>query len=152
MKENNLPILFALDGIHTEEFAIIEEAYNRELENKITYSLNTELGVFHKKDRSIICAISFKYSQGESPFLKIKVACRFLIQEDSWINSLKPENSELFFPTEFANHIVVLTLGTLRGVLHAKTEGTEFNRFFIPTINVAELSKGVEGVTLSLNH
>jgi len=32
-----------------------------------------------------------------------------------------------------------LTVGTVRGILHTKTEGTNFNGFVIPTINVTEL-------------
>ena len=35
----------------------------------------------------------------------------------------------------------MITVGTLRGVLHAKTENTEFNEFFLPTINVTDLIK-----------
>jgi hypothetical protein len=33
----------------------------------------------------------------------------------------------------------MLTIGTSRGILHAKTEGTEFNKFILPTINVNQL-------------
>jgi hypothetical protein len=35
----------------------------------------------------------------------------------------------------------MITVGTCRGILHAKTENTKFNQFLIPTINVAELIK-----------
>jgi hypothetical protein len=33
----------------------------------------------------------------------------------------------------------MITVGTARGVLHAKTEGTTLNKFFIPTVNVVEM-------------
>jgi len=36
-------------------------------------------------------------------------------------------------------HLSVMTVGTARVVLHTKTEGTFFNRFLLPTINVPEL-------------
>ena len=36
-------------------------------------------------------------------------------------------------------HLVLLTIGTLRGVLHCKTENTEFEDLKLPTINVNEL-------------
>ena len=38
-------------------------------------------------------------------------------------------------------HLSVITVGTARGVLHAKTENTPFNKFVLPTINVTELVK-----------
>ena len=38
-------------------------------------------------------------------------------------------------------HLIVLTIGTVRGILHAKTEGTKYNSYILPTINVAELIK-----------
>ncbi len=33
----------------------------------------------------------------------------------------------------------MLCVGTARGILHAKTEGTAFNDFILPAINVEEL-------------
>ena len=41
----------------------------------------------------------------------------------------------------FMQHIAMLTVGTTRGILHAKTEGTCFNKYVLPAINVAELIK-----------
>jgi hypothetical protein len=35
----------------------------------------------------------------------------------------------------------MLTVGTARGVLHAKTENTKYNRYVLPTINVASMIK-----------
>jgi hypothetical protein len=33
-------------------------------------------------------------------------------------------------------HLAMITTSTCRGVLFAKTEGTEFYKFIIPTLNV----------------
>ena len=33
----------------------------------------------------------------------------------------------------------MITIGTTRGVLFAKTESTPFSKYIIPTINVAEM-------------
>jgi hypothetical protein len=35
----------------------------------------------------------------------------------------------------------MLTIGTTRGVLHAKTEHTLFNQYLLPTINVNDIVK-----------
>ena len=45
------------------------------------------------------------------------------------------------FPKGFMAHLAVITVGTTRGVLHAKTENSKFNKYFLPTINVNELVK-----------
>ena len=141
------PIKFRLAGIKTDEFAIIEEALN-EQDTATGYSLNTEFGILsHEK---IFCSVSFKFLQKTIPFIKIKVSCIFDIEKYSWNSLIDPENSKIIFPKDFMDHVVVLTLGTLRGVLHAKTEGLKFNHFFVPTINVAELSKNVENLSFSI--
>ena len=51
----------------------------------------------------------------------------------------KPDIYKL--PSGFVCHLAMLAIGTARGVLHAKTENTLFNKYLIPTINVAELIK-----------
>lgn len=141
------PIRFRLAGIKTDEFAIIEEALN-EQDAATGYSLNTEFGILnHEK---ILCSISFKFLQKTIPFMKIKVSCIFDLEETSWNSLIDLENSKIILPKDFMDHIVVLTLGTLRGVLHAKTEGLKFNHYFVPTINVAELSKNVENLSFSI--
>jgi len=33
----------------------------------------------------------------------------------------------------------MITTGTARGVLFAKTEATQFSKFFVPTLNVAKM-------------
>jgi hypothetical protein len=34
------------------------------------------------------------------------------------------------------------TVGTIRGILHCKTEGTPFNALILPPINVSEMVTG----------
>ena len=49
------------------------------------------------------------------------------------------ELNRLVVPKGFLQHMGMLTVGTSRGILHAKTENTNLNQFHIPTVNVAEL-------------
>lgn len=134
MKTKELPIQFQINGIKTEEFAIIEEAFDEQ--NKEThYSLETRLGI--PQAEVIVCSIGFKFIQNNIPFLKVRASCFFEIKKESWDSIIDKENNKVVLPTHFTDHLVVLTLGTLRGVLHAKTEGTKFNRFFIPYVGHA---------------
>lgn len=38
-----------------------------------------------------------------------------------------------------ATHFAVLTVGSARGILHAKTEGTIYNQYLLPTIDIKEM-------------
>lgn len=72
-------------------------------------------------------------------FIKIQVSCHFKIEENDW-NSFATEN-KLVVPKGFLAHLAMITTGTTRGVLFAKTEGTQFSKYIIPTINVEEMIK-----------
>jgi hypothetical protein len=45
----------------------------------------------------------------------------------------------LIVPKGFLAHLAMITTGTSRGVLFAKTEATPFSKFIIPTLNVSEM-------------
>ena len=49
------------------------------------------------------------------------------------------EANSLTIPKGFLNHMAMLTIGTTRGILHAKTENTSFNTFVVPPINLSDL-------------
>jgi hypothetical protein len=137
--ENKDKISFGLRQITTEQFAIIESAYN---ENKGDIELGTGLRFgfnIEKKIISVLLAVNF--SQENSPFLLLEIGCFFEIIEEHWNNLYNNDTKELQLPKELARHLVMLTVGTLRGVLHAKTDNTPFNKFFIPTVNVNDLVK-----------
>jgi len=137
--ENKDQITFGLRQITTEQFAVIESAFDA---NKDDFELETGLRFgFNIDKRIIIPLLSIKFKQDKSPFLLLEIGCYFEIIEDHWKNLFNSETKELKLPIGLARHLVMLTVGTLRGVLHAKTENTPFNKFFIPTINVNDLVK-----------
>ena len=51
------------------------------------------------------------------------------------------KTNTLNVPHGFPGHLAMLTGGTTRGILHAKTEGTCYNQYVLPTINVTEIIK-----------
>ncbi|MBP8627861.1 MAG: hypothetical protein KBI04_04620 [Paludibacteraceae bacterium] len=136
MKKENTQVGFALKGIKTEQFAIFEENYSPKKET----SLGTELQFkLDQNNKQIAVFLGFEFLQGKKVFLKIQVSCHFKIEESSW-NSLIQEN-KLIVPKGFLAHLAMITAGTSRGVLFAKTEATPFSTFIIPTLNVAEMIK-----------
>lgn len=136
MKKENTQVVFALKGIKTEQFAIFEENYSP----KKATSLGTELQFkLDQNNKQIAVFLGFEFLQGKKVFLKIQVSCHFKIEESSW-SSLIQEN-KLIVPKGFLAHLAMITTGTSRGVLFAKTEATPFSTFIVPTLNVAEMIK-----------
>ena len=136
---------FKFINIKTNEFAIIEKDY---LKDGIS-SLNSSLNFRADPDKKIIgVKTKFQFEQKEKPILIIAITCTFGINNKSWQKILSKESNALVLPKNFAAHLVLLAVGTTRGVLHEKTENTPFNRFILPPINVTKLIK--EDVTIKL--
>jgi hypothetical protein len=128
-------ISFKLHNIKTEQFAIIEDVYNEG--DSVQLESNYRFGTI-TVDKVVAVMVNYKFKCPNGVFLVIEVACFFKIKEESWNSIYNQDNSELVLPKEIATHLLVLTIGTTRGVLHAKTENTFYNRFFVPTLNVSE--------------
>lgn len=134
MAGNNAIINFNLLKIQTEQFAIFEENFNK---NEIV-NLNTNLSFGLNFDDNVFL-VTPKYTfeiQGK-PFMTIQISCFFKIEDATW-NSFK-KKKQIIFPKDFVAHMTMITVGTSRGVLHTKTEGTVFNEFILPPINVTEM-------------
>lgn len=137
--ESKEQISFILRKISTEQFAIIESAFDKSKDN-IELGTSLRFG-FNTDKRVIIPLLTINFSQDKNPFLLLEIGCHFEIIEKHWNNLFNSDSKELKLPKGLIIHLVMLTVGTIRGVLHAKTENTPFNKFFIPTINVNDLVK-----------
>lgn len=135
--ENKNQVTFGLRNITTEQFAIIESAFDKSKEN-IELGNSLRFG-FNIEKRIVSTLLSVNFSQDKGPFIILEIGCYFEIIKEHWDNLYNAELAEIKLPMEIARHLVVLAMGTLRGVLHAKVENTPFNMFILPTINVTEL-------------
>ncbi len=128
---------FSLRHIKTVQFAIIEENCNNYKGGNFTTRLNFGID---KKNRMVEARVLFRFEEMPgNPFLIIEAACHFEVKEEAWASFISEDRKEVVIPCGFAQHLLVLTIGTVRGILHAKTEGTLYNQFVLPTINVAEM-------------
>lgn len=126
---------FSIAKVTTEQFAIIDKAFSE----KEVINLNTNLRFAIDRDQRIVAVYTlFKFEQKEIPFLIVEVSDQFVIAPESWATFLKEDNT-IVIPKGFMIHLGMITVGTARGVLHTKTEGTKFNDFVLPTINVTEM-------------
>ena len=69
----------------------------------------------------------------------MEVSCIFVIEPKSW-NNLTSEGN-IKFPTGFLQHLATITLGTARGILFQKTEGTKYNIYHLPLLDVTSAIK-----------
>lgn len=134
----NQSIGFSLKKITTDQFAIIESAFSKNEE--VDVNVGFKFGV-DQDNKYISISFSTSFLQAKSPFLVLEISCIFQITKKAWDDFSSKEKTELCIPKGFVAHIAMITVGTLRGVLHAKTENTVFNEYLLPTINVAELIK-----------
>lgn len=128
---------FAIVNIKTTQFAITEEAYRKTGELRI--QTESSFGV-SDEDKTIVVKLRFRFYKKESPFISIEVECYFEIDNKGW-KQLKQKNESLILPKKLLAHLTVLTVGTTRGVLHGKTDGTDYNKYILPTVNVNEFIK-----------
>jgi hypothetical protein len=147
MEKQQSVVEFSLARIGTEQFAIIEEAFKE----GTPVSLNTNLRFGIDRSNRVVAVFSqFQFEQERIPFLKIELSAQFVVAEASWQPFLRDEVTTVI-PKGFLAHLAMVAVGTARGALHAKTEGTRFNEFIVPTINVAEMVKE-DGVFVETAH
>lgn len=122
---------FKIERINTLQFATINSApLNADkIEETIDFTFNSI-----KEDHIVNCLFGYTLYESKSPFIKIQVACSFQIVPKDFEQLL---NSDVFrIPLGFARHLANITVGTTRGILHNKTEGTSYNAFPVGIIDI----------------
>ena len=135
---NKLALSFRLVDINTEEFAILEDGYTKDGDTRLGTFLNFGMDPEHYVLSS---NVKFQFEQNEKPFLIISATCSFELEKEAWDSLLNEDNDALVIPEGFTSHMAVITVGTVRGILHEKTRDTPFNDYIIPPINLTELIK-----------
>ena len=127
---------FSLKGVVTRQFAIIEDAFNDE--EIVELNLNSGF-VVHKDEHEVTNFFKVHFTQKKKPFLILETGCHFEISPEAWKEFYDEKKKTLKLPKSFAGHLLMLNIGTSRGVLHAKTEDTYFNQLILPPLNVNRL-------------
>lgn len=127
---------FALSKITTEQFAAIED--NLLTDSNIQIKVNFRFAADDKR-KLIGVFTGFTYESEQKQFLIIEAGCHFAIKPDSWNTMMDSEKNILSVSKSILQHMAMLTVGTARGILHAKTENTPFNKYNLPTINLEQM-------------
>lgn len=127
---------FRMFRINVEQFAILAE--NAQLE-KLDIATGLEIK-YSLEGKSLAIVMTFNFVSEEEKVMLLKLNCEFQIQEDDWNSQIN--DAKIIFPKNFIEYLVVQTVGTARGVLHCKTEGTAFNHIILPPMNVSDMING----------
>ena len=133
-----MEIQFKYASIKTDQFAILDPHITIPANE---YSLVGEVQIGNNYEaRVIIITVSANYRAHDSLAITLKVTSYFEIDEASWTSLRSGEY--IIVPKEFLLHICGLSFGTTRGILFAKTEGTDLNRMILPLTNLTQIVKG----------
>lgn len=135
MSSTNRIVNFSLLKIRTDQFAIFEVGLEKgviNLNTNLTFGLNIE-------DKVFVVTPKYTFESTGKPFIALQISCFFKIDESTWKSFTTKK--QIAFPKDFIAHMAMITVGTSRGILHTKTEGTPFNEYLLPPLNVAEMIK-----------
>jgi hypothetical protein len=133
MSSNKIKI--KLRNIEVHEFAIFDEediTVNKELgyQAGFSYSLLEE-------KKQIECLITIELIQEKKIFLKLKASVAYLIKDDDF-KTFRNENS-VIIPKILLRVITDQSIGTVRGILFAKLEKTDYNKFYLPLMDISQI-------------
>ncbi len=134
-------IQFRMTRIQVNQFAILSDT----LDGSNNIDIECAMG-FRASNLSIAVSAKFTFS-ADVTLMLIDVTCVFDIDGVSW-DSMVQNDGKLLIPKGFLAHLAMHTVGTMRGVLHCKTEGTPFNVLILPPLNVSDMIP--EDVTLEI--
>lgn len=139
-------ISFVLAGITTEEYAELPDHFPDPKQQNIGVKLRKGILVDDTK-RMIGMAAKFEFLNEDKVFLILEVVCHFKIDPDYWDSVRNIEANTIALDKGLLTHFLVLTVGTARGVLHAKKPKELYN-LMLPTFDISREFK--QNVVLSL--
>lgn len=122
-------IPFRISKIKVNQFASFEDKFieNEDFDCKtdVHFALNSDI-------KTIVCRLDLQYIQHDLTILKLDVESLFFIanQGTEEFKNLKK------IPKEFLQYLATIAIGTSRGIIFAKTEGTKFSKTVLPPINL----------------
>jgi hypothetical protein len=127
-------IRYGIVSIATDEFAMLEKYDDSKIgELKIYLNFN---GLAEE-----IIQVKCLFYQEDNPFMVIAVSTSFQIHPEEWTLIYNSDTNKIHLPLGIALHMSSLSVGTTRGILHAKTENHSVNSVIIPPVNLNDIIK-----------
>jgi len=122
---------FIIHKIETKQFAIVSEELD---ESELTITSGVAFGI-DEDNRIIRAMFKYEFISKDKVILILEVYVDFQIEEKCFGKQIKIKDS-LVIPKDFATHLAMIAVGTARGILHEKTNGTKLNEFLMPPIDL----------------
>lgn len=139
MANNTNKVGFSLVAISTEQFATSPQFYAATRETQVStrfyFKANTE-------DKRVGVFFPVEFLQNGVPFVSLEVACHFRLTPKSWKAYYDLDSGTVLLPKHQAQHLAMITVGTARGVLHARLDRTPFSHFILPALDITTMIKG----------
>ena len=130
-----MTIPYKIARLETRQFAIFPESFN----NSESVGVNSSYEFSISADMTAIrCRSNFRYVQDVKVLLVLELNAYFAIAPEG-IAEIKEKGS---VPVDFLRYMGTIVVGTARGIIHTKTEGTVLNSVVLPPINLVEIIKG----------
>lgn len=94
---------------------------------------------YSNNPHAVRCRMSINMVQQGTPLMESVVDCHFEINTAS-VEALK-QGDNIVIPAAVLIQFASLCYGTMRGIIHTKTEGTPINRFILPPMYFHEIIK-----------
>lgn len=128
-------IRFRMHKINIDQFAILVK--NTDVAN---VKILNSIGIKHTADcKSFMILSEFSFEENEKQLMVLNVSCEFTIHQQDFATLVK--DNIITIPKHIIDYFIAQTIGTARGILHCKTEGTIYNGIIIPPINATEFLK-----------
>lgn len=124
-------ISYKIQKINVLQFAIFPEKFinGEKVQTSASFDFSCNIAL-----SSIRCTATINFMQNEELLLTTEVQCFFSIAPES-IEQLQEEQE---IPVGFLQYMGTITTGTVRGIIHAKTEGTVLNSIVLPPLNLTK--------------
>ncbi len=127
---------FRLAAISTDSFATYKKNF---IGDESGFDIGFDVDVRINAGSHIIGLLtSFVFEQKEHPVMMLTCGCHFEIAEGYWNKQV--QDNQLTLPANLVTHLLVLTVGTGRGIIHAKKPHW-LDQILLPTLNVSGLVK-----------
>ena len=104
----------------------------KDVEFGAEFSFSGDLG-----KRLIACRSSYTFRQEDTVLSSLTAYCYFEMAPE-YLDKNHTDD-KIVIGKDFLRYLATISVGTARGIQHAKTQGTVLNEFVIPPINLMEM-------------
>lgn len=126
-------IEFRMQQIKVDQFAMLSDTFDK---NNIDIQTNSGVAV-DTEHQMVRLQMKYDYLSDNQLVLTLAISCFFAVDPSSWKSMLNKDG--LTLPHGFLSHLALHTVGTARGILFSKTEGTPLQQLILPPLNVEKM-------------